>query len=51
MVDGFKTAGFVYIKNHGVAGATVRRVFEESGKFFARPQEEKDELRWEKPEA
>ena len=38
--------GFIYLKNHGIPRDTVALVFEESGKFFARPQDEKDSLAW-----
>jgi isopenicillin N synthase-like dioxygenase len=51
MTDGFKNAGFVYIKNHGVPTEIITRVFSESAKFFARPQEQKDGLSWTTPEA
>ncbi|KAI9779714.1 MAG: hypothetical protein M1839_007212 [Geoglossum umbratile] len=51
MTDGFKDAGFVYLKNHGVPYDVVDRVFSESAKFFARPQEQKDSISWTTPES
>ncbi|KAI9768194.1 MAG: hypothetical protein M1840_005024 [Geoglossum simile] len=51
MTDGFKDAGFVYIKNHGVPQEIIDRVFSESVKFFARPQEQKDSISWTTPES
>jgi isopenicillin N synthase-like dioxygenase len=51
MTDGFKDAGFVYIKNHGIPSEIIARVFSESAKFFSRPQEQKDSLAWTTPEA
>ncbi|KAH0547525.1 hypothetical protein FGG08_000250 [Glutinoglossum americanum] len=51
MTNGFKDAGFVYIKNHGIPAEIIARVFSESAKFFTRPQEQKDSLAWTTPEA
>jgi isopenicillin N synthase-like dioxygenase len=51
MADAFKDAGFVYIKNHGVPQEIIDRVFSESIKFFARPQEQKDSISWTTPES
>ena len=31
MTDGFKTAGFLYIKNHGISEETVKKIFSEVG--------------------
>jgi len=46
MAEGFKNAGFVYIKNHGIPQTTVAKVFSESASFFARPKSEKEQLAW-----
>ncbi|KAL1630342.1 hypothetical protein SLS56_005016 [Neofusicoccum ribis] len=51
LLDGFQRAGFVYLRNHGVAAATVRAVFAHSAAFFARPQRQKDPLAWYSPRA
>ncbi|KAF3902694.1 hypothetical protein AA313_de0201045 [Arthrobotrys entomopaga] len=51
MFDGFKNAGFVYIKNYGISSETVANVFGNSAKFFARPNEQKDQLAWTTPQA
>ena len=36
IVDGFKTAGFVYIKNHGIPEPVIKNVFDKVGSFLAR---------------
>lgn len=46
MLEGFQTAGFIYLKNHGISPATVSTVFSHSAKFFARSQDQKDALAW-----
>ncbi|KAI9856350.1 MAG: hypothetical protein M1824_005478 [Vezdaea acicularis] len=51
VLDGFQTAGFIYLKNHGISSDCVRTVFKESSKFFARPEEQKDSLAWTTPES
>ena len=51
ILSGFQRAGFIYLRNHGVARDTVRTVFAESARFFTRPQTQKDELSWTTPEA
>jgi len=51
VTEGFKNAGFIYLKNHGIPQETVDKVFSESAKFFKRPQGQKDELKWYSPEA
>lgn len=50
VLHGFRTAGFIYIKNHGIPQTAVENTFAESAKFFARPREEKDNLAWTTPE-
>ncbi|EPS37380.1 hypothetical protein H072_8951 [Dactylellina haptotyla CBS 200.50] len=51
MLHGFKNAGFVYIKNYDISDETVTNVFAKSAGFFARPNEEKDQLAWTTPQA
>jgi len=51
VLNGFQTAGFVYLKDHGISPETISNVFSNSAKFFARPQEEKDALSWYSPAA
>lgn len=51
MTDGFRTAGFIYLINHGIPKATVQTVFGSSAKFFERPQDQKDSLGWTTPES
>lgn len=50
LLSGFQNAGFIYLKNHGIAQAVVENTFIESAKFFARSREEKDRLAWTTPE-
>ncbi|KAF2462048.1 hypothetical protein BDY21DRAFT_330338 [Lineolata rhizophorae] len=51
ILDGFKRAGFIYIKKHGISPETVSTVFSQSASFFARPQAQKDALAWTTPES
>ncbi|KAB2569985.1 2-oxoglutarate-Fe(II) type oxidoreductase [Lasiodiplodia theobromae] len=51
LLSGFQRAGFVYLKNHGIAPSTIRAVFSHSAQFFTRPQEQKDALAWYSPRA
>ncbi|TKX19369.1 hypothetical protein C1H76_8555 [Elsinoe australis] len=51
ILDGFRRAGFIYLRNHGIPRSDVQKTFSESAKFFARPKEEKDALAWTTPEA
>lgn len=44
ILHGFKTAGFIYLRNHPVPAATVRDVFARSADFFAQPLEDKAKL-------
>lgn len=46
VLKGFQTAGFIYLKNHGIPPSTVSTIFSHSAKFFARPQQQKDALAW-----
>lgn len=51
ILHAFRTAGFVYIKNHAVSRETVARTFELSAKFFAQPIDAKTKLSVTSPEA
>lgn len=51
ILQGFRTAGFVYLRNHGIAKPTVAVTLAASAGFFARPQWQKDRLAWTTPEA
>jgi isopenicillin N synthase-like dioxygenase len=51
MVEGFRTAGFIYLKNHGIPPAQLSKVFGQSAKFFELPQTQKDALEWYSAEA
>ncbi|KAF8538154.1 hypothetical protein BDD12DRAFT_843872 [Trichophaea hybrida] len=44
--EGFRNAGFIYLKNHGIPSSTIAEVFSTSAEFFRRPQSEKESLRW-----
>jgi isopenicillin N synthase-like dioxygenase len=51
VLDGFKNAGFIYIKNHGISTETIAGVFGQSAKFFELPMPKKNALAWYSPEA
>jgi isopenicillin N synthase-like dioxygenase len=51
VVEGFRTAGFLYLENHGITPAQTANMFKQSAKFFEMPQEEKDKLEWYSPAA
>jgi isopenicillin N synthase-like dioxygenase len=51
ILSGFQTAGFIYLRNHGIPKSTVQKTFAQSAKFFARPLPQKDALAWTTPEA
>ncbi|KAF8325171.1 Clavaminate synthase-like protein [Cantharellus anzutake] len=51
VVSAFKEAGFMYVKNHGIAEATISKVFKESENFFALQDDVKDPLAWRDPRA
>ncbi|MBC7970509.1 MAG: isopenicillin N synthase family oxygenase [Verrucomicrobia bacterium] len=40
------TAGFMYLKNHGIAADVLEQVFQQSQRFFALPLETKQQLAW-----
>lgn len=48
---GFQTAGFLYLKNHGVPFDLLSKTYAASAEFFKRPQEQKDALGWTTPAA
>lgn len=51
ITDAFKTAGFLYLKNHGIPPSVVAEVFAHSARLFDRPQAQKDSLAWTTPES
>ncbi|GAB7363996.1 hypothetical protein MBLNU230_g4556t1 [Neophaeotheca triangularis] len=51
ILSGFRKAGFVYLRNHGIPKPSVTSTFAQSAAFFARPQWQKDQLSWTTPEA
>ncbi|KAF7593353.1 hypothetical protein BBP40_011643 [Aspergillus hancockii] len=51
VVEAFKTSGFLYLKEHGLPPSVVSGVFGSSGRFFARPQYQKDSVCWTTPQA
>lgn len=51
IVHAFKTSGFLYLSNHGIASETIAEVFSQAAEFFRRPQEQKDTMAWTTPES
>ena len=51
MLQGFQTAGFVYLKNHAIPAARLRHAFSRSAGFFAQPPPAKEALGWTTPQA
>ncbi|EMC97924.1 hypothetical protein BAUCODRAFT_573968 [Baudoinia panamericana UAMH 10762] len=51
ILSGFQTAGFIYLRNHGVPKADVETAFAESARFFKRSPTQKEALNWTTPEA
>ncbi|KAK4963495.1 hypothetical protein LTR10_001124 [Elasticomyces elasticus] len=51
ILRGFQSAGFIYLRNHGILRDHIQTTFVESAKFFRRPQAVKDKLCWTTPEA
>ena len=51
VINAFKSSGFLYLKDHGIAPSVVTRVFDSSAHFFARSQDQKDGLGWTTPQA
>ncbi|KJZ72148.1 hypothetical protein HIM_08413 [Hirsutella minnesotensis 3608] len=51
ILDGFQTAGFVYLKKHPIPADALRHAFARSADFFAQPLEAKQRLGWTTPQA
>jgi isopenicillin N synthase-like dioxygenase len=51
ILDGFQTAGFIYLKNHAISPATLAKTFATSATFFAQPTDAKLALGWTTPQA
>ncbi|KAI9801160.1 MAG: hypothetical protein M1825_003434 [Sarcosagium campestre] len=51
ILNGFRTAGFIYIYNHPITRETTSRIFRTSARFFSRPQSQKNSLAWTTPES
>lgn len=51
VTDAFRNSGFLYLKDHGIPPSVVSEIFASSARFFARPQNQKDSLRWTGPES
>jgi isopenicillin N synthase-like dioxygenase len=51
ILDGFQKSGFLYLQNHPISPDTVAKAFALSAKFFKRPQDQKDALKWLTPES
>jgi isopenicillin N synthase-like dioxygenase len=51
ILHAFQNSGFLYLSNSGISPETVQTVFSQSAKFFARPEEQKDALKWDRPES
>lgn len=51
ILDGFRGAGFVYLKNHTIPAPTLSHVFSMSARFFAQTPETKQSLCWTTPQA
>ncbi|KAG5916261.1 hypothetical protein E4U42_007729 [Claviceps africana] len=51
ILDGFRTAGFIYLKNHPIPADAVQRTFARSAALFALDDEAKLKLSWTTPEA
>ncbi|PFH60666.1 hypothetical protein XA68_10578 [Ophiocordyceps unilateralis] len=51
ILDGFKSAGFIYLKNHPIPADVLRRTFSRSADFFQLPSADKQALGWTTAEA
>ncbi|KAF4448663.1 hypothetical protein F53441_7972 [Fusarium austroafricanum] len=51
VLDGFKTAGFVYLKNHPIPPKDLQHAFDLSARFFDQPLDTKMKVVWTTPEA
>lgn len=51
ILEGFQTAGFIYLRNFPIPAAAIENAFKTSATFFTRAEEEKQSLGWTTPEA
>ncbi|EFW98405.1 2og-Fe oxygenase family protein [Grosmannia clavigera kw1407] len=51
ILNGFQSAGFIYLKNTPITPEAQKAAFAASARFFALPTEKKDALGWTTPEA
>ncbi|KAF5024009.1 hypothetical protein F66182_3955 [Fusarium sp. NRRL 66182] len=51
ILHGFRTAGFIYLKNHPVLAQDLQHAFDLSARFFDQPTETKMKVAWTTPEA
>lgn len=51
ILHGFKTAGFIYLKNHPISPKDLKHAFGLSARFFKQPEEDKMKVVWTTPEA
>ncbi|KIW40229.1 uncharacterized protein PV06_07443 [Exophiala oligosperma] len=51
IVQAFQSSGFLYLHHHGISPDDISRAFDESARFFQRPQSQKDELQWTTPDS
>ncbi|KAG5930847.1 hypothetical protein E4U53_002102 [Claviceps sorghi] len=51
ILDGFRTSGFIYLKNHSIPAEAVQRTLARSAAFFALDDEAKLKLSWTTAEA
>ena len=51
ILAGFQTAGFIYLRNHPIPPATLRRAFARSADFFDQPLDAKLSVGWTTPAA
>jgi len=51
ILNGFQSAGFIYLTNHPIPLPTVSSAFSKSAQFFTRPVAEKESLGWTTPES
>jgi isopenicillin N synthase-like dioxygenase len=51
ITNAFKDSGFLYLKNHGIPPSIAKGIFNSSARFFDRPKEQKESLKWSTPQA
>ncbi|CAG7557645.1 unnamed protein product [Fusarium equiseti] len=51
ILHGFKTAGFIYLKNHPISPEDLKHAFNLSARWFNQPDETKMKVVWTTPEA